>query len=216
MSAGTRIDERQLPPQAHLCGTFQAPGERDRVMGAFFRTGLAAGEHCMIAVDTAEPDDILAAIGSPAEVAGWEQAGRLTVRTAPGAGQAPRDLTFHQMMDVWSEVIETARSTRVRLGGEASWWLHQTSEGRLLRYESEMNRAIPDQVAVLCLYDLTRFSGDVVMDVVQTHPRALIGEVIVQNPYYIEPGAFLAKREARRLRGSPTPEQATAFLDGTS
>jgi hypothetical protein len=104
----------------------------------------------------------------------------------------------------------------VRLGGEASWWLHQTSEGRLLRYESEMNRAIPDQVAVLCLYDLTRFSGDVVMDVVQTHPRALIGEVIVQNPYYIEPGAFLAKREARRLRGSPTPEQATAFLDGTS
>jgi Phosphoribosyl transferase domain len=35
------------------------------------------------------------------------------------------------------------------------------------------------------------------------HPRALIGEVIVQNPYYIEPGAFLAKRKARRLRGSP-------------
>ena len=73
MSAGTRIDKRQLPPQAHLCGTFQAPGERDRAMGAFFRTGLAAGEHCMIAVDTAEPDDILAAIGSPAEVAGWER-----------------------------------------------------------------------------------------------------------------------------------------------
>jgi hypothetical protein len=125
-------------------------------MGAFFRTGFAAGEHCMIAVDTAEPDNILAAIGSPAEVAGWEQPGRLTVRTAPGAGQAPRDLTFHQMMDVWSEVIETARSTRVRLGGEASLWLHQTSEERLLCYESEMNRAIPDQVAVLCLYDLTR------------------------------------------------------------
>jgi hypothetical protein len=43
----------------------------------------------MIAVDTAEPDDILAAIGSPAEVAGWEQAGRLTVRTAP-AQDKPR------------------------------------------------------------------------------------------------------------------------------
>jgi hypothetical protein len=51
-------------------------------MGAFFRTGLVAGEHCMIAVDTADPDDILAAIGSPAELAGWEKAGRLTIRTA--------------------------------------------------------------------------------------------------------------------------------------
>lgn len=34
-------------------------------------------------------------------------------------------------MDLWSEVIEMARFTRVRLGGEASWWLHQTSEERL-------------------------------------------------------------------------------------
>lgn len=43
-----------------------------------------------------------------------------------------------------------------------------------------MNCAIPNQVAVLCLYDLSRFSSDVVMDVLQTHPRALIGEVIVR------------------------------------
>jgi hypothetical protein len=79
-----------------------------------------------------------------------------------------------------------------------------------------MNRTIPDQVAVLCLYDLSRFSGDVVMDVVQAHPRALINEMIVKNPYYIEPGAFLARRETGRLRGFSTPEEATAFLDGTS
>ena len=154
--------------------TFQAPGKRDRAMGAFFRTGLAAGEHCMIAVDTAEPDDILAAIGSPAEVAGWEQAGRLTVRTAPGAGQAPRDLTFHQMMDVWSEVIETARSTRVRLGGERELAAAPDQRGAAAALRERDEPRHPDRIAVLCLYDLTRLSGDVVMDVVQTHPRALI------------------------------------------
>lgn len=66
VSPGTRWDVFPLPPQAHLCGTFQTPGERDRAMGAFFRTGLVGGEHCMIAVDIADPDDILAAIGSPA------------------------------------------------------------------------------------------------------------------------------------------------------
>lgn len=61
-------------------------------MGAFFRTGLAAGEHCMIAVDTAEPGDTLAAIGSPAEVAGWEKAGHLTARTRP-APDKPRAIS---------------------------------------------------------------------------------------------------------------------------
>jgi len=185
-------------------------------MGAFFRTGLVAGEHCMIAVDTADPDDILAAIGSPAELAGWEKAGRLTVRTAPDPGQPRCPLSFDQMMDVWGELIDRARLTRVRLGGEASWWLHQTSQERLLRYESEMNRTIPAELAVLCLYDLNRFSAGVLVDVVQTHPRALINEMIIENPYYTEPGAYLARRESRRLPGIPTPEQATAFLNGTS
>jgi two-component system, chemotaxis family, sensor kinase Cph1 len=174
-------------------------------MGAFFRTGLAAGERCMIAVDTADPDDLLAAIGSPAELAGWEKAGRLTIRTAPDPGQPRRPLTFDQMMDVWGELIDRARFARMRLGGEASWWLHQTSQERLLRYDSEMNRTIPAELAVLCLYDLNRFSAGVLVDVVQTHPRALINEMIIENPYYTEPCAYLARRKPTSVRSSGSP-----------
>jgi hypothetical protein len=84
-----------------------------------------------------------------------------------------------------------------------------------LRYESEMNRTIPAELAVLCLYDLNRFSAGVLVDVVQTRPRALINEMIIENPYYTEPGAYLARRKSRGLPGIPTSEQATAFLDGT-
>lgn len=101
MTPGSRLDAFPLPPQAHLCGTFQTPGERDRAMGAFFRTGLVAGEHCMIAVDTADPDDILAVIGSPTEITAWEKSGRLTVLTAPDPRQTREPLTFGQMTDVW-------------------------------------------------------------------------------------------------------------------
>jgi hypothetical protein len=106
----------------------------------------------------------------------------------------------------------------VRLGGEASWWLHQTSLERLLRYESELNRTIPAEIAVLCLYDLNRFSSGVLMDVGQTHPRALINEMIIENPYYVEPEAYLARHETQRrgLPGISTPEEARAFLDGVS
>jgi hypothetical protein len=93
------------------------------------------------------------------------------------------------MMDVWGELIDRARFARVRLGGEASWWLHQTSQERLLRYESEMNRTIPAELAVLCLYDLNRFSAGVLVDVVQTHPRALINEMIIEYPSGWQPPA---------------------------
>jgi hypothetical protein len=61
--------------------------------------------------------------------------------------------------------------------------------GTALRYESEMNRTIPAELAVLCLYDLNRFSAGVLVDVVQTHPRALINEMIIEYPSGWQPPA---------------------------
>ena len=46
----------------------------------------------------------------------------------------------------------------------------------------------------LCLYDLTRCSGDLIMDVLKTHPKALLGGMVIDNPYYLEPDEFLASR----------------------
>jgi hypothetical protein len=44
---------------------------------------------------------------------------------------------------------------------------------------------------VLCLYDLDKFSGEVVVNVVKTHPQVLVQGILVENPYYVEPGEFL-------------------------
>jgi hypothetical protein len=32
------------------------------------------------------------------------------------------------------------------------------------------------------------------MDVLKTHPKALLGSMIIDNPYYLEPDQFLAGR----------------------
>jgi hypothetical protein len=47
----------------------------------------------------------------------------------------------------------------------------------------------------LCLYDLTRCSGELIMDVLKTHPKVLLGGMIIDNPYYLEPDEFAASRE---------------------
>jgi hypothetical protein len=62
----------------------------------------------------------------------------------------------------------------------------------LLGYESELNRITSSSpVVVLCLYDLDRFSGEVVVNVVKTHPQILIQGILVENPYHVGPDEFL-------------------------
>ena len=63
--------------------------------------------------------------------------------------------------------------------------------GHLVGYESELNRVTAGSpVVVLCLYDLDQFGGEVVVNVVKTHPQVLITGILVENPYYVAPDEF--------------------------
>jgi hypothetical protein len=45
---------------------------------------------------------------------------------------------------------------------------------------------------LLCLYDVERFSGDVLIDALRTHPKVIADDLLIDNPYYLEPEEFLA------------------------
>jgi hypothetical protein len=47
---------------------------------------------------------------------------------------------------------------------------------------------------ILCLYDLARFDGENLVDILKTHPTVLVGGMVLDNPYYLEPAEFLATR----------------------
>ena len=47
----------------------------------------------------------------------------------------------------------------------------------------------------MCFYDLERFSGEIIVDVLKTHPKVLINNMVVENPYYVEPAKFLARQQ---------------------
>ena len=47
---------------------------------------------------------------------------------------------------------------------------------------------------ILCLYDISRFGGGVVVDLLKTHPKILLGGLVLENPNYMTPAEFLATR----------------------
>jgi hypothetical protein len=62
----------------------------------------------------------------------------------------------------------------------------------LMVYESRLNYFIPGKPWIsVCMYNVTKFSGSVILNVLRTHPFTISGGVITQNPYYQNPDEWL-------------------------
>jgi len=62
--------------------------------------------------------------------------------------------------------------------------------------------------AVICTYQLGKFGGDTVIDIMRTHPMIIIGGLLHRNPFYVPPKEFL--REVRQRRALRPASSATA------
>ncbi len=81
----------------------------------------------------------------------------------------------------------------VRAAAEMVWALDAIpGVEHLMVYESRLNYFIPGKPWIsICLYNLNKFSGSQIMQVLQTHPFTISGGTITQNPYYQHPDDWL-------------------------
>ena len=83
----------------------------------------------------------------------------------------------------------------IRATAEMVWAL-QAIPGveHLMAYESRLNYFFPGKPWIsICLYNITKFSGSMIVNVLRTHPYTISGGVITQNPYFIDPDKYLAQ-----------------------
>jgi len=69
----------------------------------------------------------------------------------------------------------------------------------LIEFEARVNDVwCRHDDTVICVYDLAKFSGDIVMDVMRTHPMIIVGGILQQNPFFVPPQEFLQELYQRR------------------
>jgi signal transduction histidine kinase len=91
-----------------------------------------------------------------------------------------------------------ARFLGLRVIGEMTWVLGTSITARkLLEYESKLNHFVRDHDAgVVCQYNRNRFSPDLLLAVIRTHPVVVYGGIICKNPYYVPPDELLKPNHA--------------------
>ncbi|MBZ9866393.1 MEDS domain-containing protein [Mesorhizobium sp. CA15] len=203
----------ELGEMRHACAFFNGDDEASRVLLPFLRDGFERGDKVIHVVNPGERCKHLhrlAAAGVDTTAA--EQSGQLEFRTNTGAYL--RDGRFDQ--DRMLEVFEQLASGNVRgdfplsrIVCHMDWACEVRSHiDDLVEFEARVNGVWSrHEDAVICVYDLAKFGGDTVVDIMRTHPMIVIGGILQQNPFFVPPEEFL--RELRQRRAGQMPRSET-------
>jgi hypothetical protein len=191
----------QLSNGDHVC-VFCRGGERDELLLPFLADGLSAGDRCLAVVDTSEPEEVLDALGPGGADA--HPADQLTVLASRDVYLTDRGFDMEGMLDFYGAELRGVAEGRsgydcIRTAGEMSWALRDIpGVGDLLTYEAKVNQVLaanPEAAAIsLCLYDVERFDAELIVGVLRTHPKVVMGGTVIDNPFYIQPEEFLLQR----------------------
>jgi hypothetical protein len=178
------IADLAVPPGTHLCGFYRGSDERRDIVVPYVDAGLTAGDRCLCAVDEME-------------LPAWDVEGsQLDIRSPRDIYLGRGEFLAAEMMRFWEAWASAALSgtyTVARVLGEMTWAVQEViGPANLIAYESELNRFAPRYPQVLlCLYDLEKFGGALLVDVVRTHPKVLMGTTVVENLYHVPPDQLI-------------------------
>jgi len=180
----------------HLCAIYVGSEERDNVLLPYLRAGLEGGHKCVGVVDAVDPNTLLARLEGEIAVDGYLASTQLQLWSSIGTYIQDGMFSPDRMIEFWeAHVAPTAAEGRfdfVRVFGEMCWSLREIGgSDELAAYESEINDFAPKYPQViLCLYDLDVFGGGIVVDLLATHPKLLMGGMIIDNPHYLSPSEY--------------------------
>lgn len=186
------INGLKAQPGDHICAFYRGREERDRLVVPFLREGVAAGDVCLCITGGADHRHLERSVldgcdGADPDLLEMEDAEDTYL--AGGSFSADRMLTFWG--DWGEQTFGEKKKSFARAATDMSWAERVISGPFIddfMSYEVQATRyarAYP-QVA-LCLYDLDKFRGNVIIPALKVHPKVFFGGMLLENPYYVDP-----------------------------
>ena len=196
-----------LKPGDHPCYLYETDDQRQTVLTLYLRQGLDRNEKILYITDARSAETVmeyLRADGVDVEPALGR--GQLNILTTQEAYLRGGTFDPDEMIDLLRSETEQALSQgygALRVTGEMTWAMRDLpGSDRLIEYEARLNDFFPgSRCLALCQYDMPQFPPALLLDVLRTHPLAVIGTEIYDNPHYISPSNLLGMdRAAADLR----------------
>ena len=185
----------------HICAFFSDMDEHYRVLQSFMKDGFDQGDKTFHLIDPERREDHLRRLADAGiDVEESIASGQLEVH--PWEDGPLHGERFDQ--DTWlagfEEVLQSGPAsgyTKTRFLAQMEWALVDLpGTDDLIEFETRVNYVVPKyDDPVICAYDLSKFGASTVMYALRTHPVVIIGGLLQENPFYVDPDQLL--RELR-------------------
>src|SRR5579872_1012033 len=184
----------RVAPGGHLCLFYEKdPAEQMPALIPFIQNGLSQNEQFIYIADDQTVDQLAGHLEQRGINVGKEsQCGRLKLHTR-NEWRQPGELDSNKKaQQVRLFVDQAARSgfKGIRFAVEMTWTLGPDIEARKLEHwEATLNTLFHPSFPgrIICQYNRSRLSPEVLMAALHTHPEAIIGAGLCLNPFYQAP-----------------------------
>jgi DNA-binding CsgD family transcriptional regulator len=183
----------------HLCALYSGPVERDDLLMPFVHAGLREGDRCLCLIDQVEPQQLRQRLVDVNDDDHELRTGQLDVDRASTVYLESGRFSAENMAAFLKDTASTAAENEfphMRVAGEMSWVLPgPPGAEEFFEYESSLNDMDTQIPSVLmCMYDLELFGTSMLVDVLKTHPKVLVGTTVLDNPDFLTQEQYFATR----------------------
>ncbi|HVZ44055.1 MAG TPA: MEDS domain-containing protein [Ramlibacter sp.] len=193
----------------HICAFFDSREEQYDILNPYFQEGLDTGDEVVTIVESSYHGEHMRRMteGGVAVARGMGS-GQLKVLSSEETYIQDSVFVVERMYAMLEQVLENALAgpyKSVRTMGDMEWALKNLpGTDELMVYEARVNQLTPHHdCTLLCAYDVSRFSGRTIADVLATHSHVIINGRVHENPYFVDPVVYLHKLALRKGVESP-------------
>ena len=192
-----------LPHAGHVCAFFDSREKKYETLIPFLKDAIAAGDEVINIVDADDHAlhlDTLLQGGVP--VRAPLDSGRFNLLTSEETYLQDREDALPRLLGFLDQALERAQTEGhcLRTWGEMNWVARDLLPVEMvLEYEARVNECLTDdECTLLCIYDLALVTPSLMLDILATHPSAIINGRLRRNSHYVEPEEYLGMLRARR------------------
>jgi hypothetical protein len=181
-----------FPRQSHVCALIESADDADALVPLFVRDGRDRGETVIAVAGGAWLERLRRQLDAlNLRTPECEADGRLwfvpwtRFHSSTQSGLDVGD-ALGSMEQFFSGAPDGQRHTGVRIVENMDWVVSACGGSRQLAdYERGVDRLVEVyERAALCVYDLSRLSGQQLIEILSTHPLAMIRGALVESPFY--------------------------------
>lgn len=181
----------------HLCLIYENQEEQFAAIVPFISVGLKRHEKCVYICDDNSSEVVLSALRTGGiDIDTAIKSGDFTIITKRDAYLKNGYFDPDEMIEfLKQETLATKKAgySALRVTGEMTWILGgEPGTDRLIEYEAKLNIFFPEyDCSAVCQYNKKRFSSDILINVIRTHPKVIVGNIVCKNFYYVPAEEFL-------------------------